>query len=230
MPCSTRYPQIAEYNQLETAAKQWALLYYAWRTNQAFLVFPDIYPLIPNGHADVIRWDFGGDERTWRTTYVALEGVQGTEQSFCCTVRVPFYAQIDGEGALQDGLHGFYAFTELLDAGGVLTTHPNPRRGYVMNVNGSTQTINPARDESGKVAVPVGLTVWLKPGVPYLDITTGEIFDHYLFTTSDLLQVIRLKPVLEMNQYGHFGAIIQRWNPDLKAFVDSNDIWVVILD
>ena len=229
VPCSSRSPQQAEHDQLVVAAKQWALLYYLWRQKQTYMVFPGICPVIPNGHAKVIRWDFYGDTRYWRTTYIALEGVQGTDQSYCVN-RQPFYAVIDGEGSLQDNLHGFYAFTELLDKGGVLTTHPNPRRGFVMNVNGSTQTLDPARDENGKVAVPVGMTVWLKPGVPYLDMTTGKIFNHYLFTTSDLLQVVRLKPVLEVNEFGHLGAIIQRWNPDLKAFVDSKDIWVVILD
>lgn len=229
VPCSSTSPDVAEHDQLVTAAKQWALLYYAWRYKQAYIEFPDIYPLIPNGHAKVIRWDFGGDERYWRTLYVALEGVQGTDQSYCVT-RQPFYAIIDGEGALQDGLHGFYAFTQLLDKDGQLTTHPNPIRGYVKGVNGSTVTIDPARDEYGKVAVPVGLVVRIIPGVPYLDIDTSRIFNHYLFTTSDLLQVVRLKPILEVNEFGHFGATIQRWNPDIKQFVDSKDIWVVILE
>jgi len=218
-----------EKSQLETAARQWALLYYFWRNVQAYMVFPDIYPLIPNGHAKIIRWDFSGDEQTWRTTYIAVEGVQGTDQTYCVK-REPFYARIDGEGALQDNLHGVYAYTELLDKDGKLSIHPNPRIGYVYNVNGRTETYNPARDETGKVAVPVGLVVWMKPGVPYLDVVTCKIFDHYLFTTTDLLQVVRLKPNMEVNKYGHVGGIIQRWNPDIKRMVDSKDVWLLILE
>ncbi len=225
---SSRNPDSVEHDQLVTAAKTWALSYYAWRHKQAYMVFPGIYPVIPNGHSKVIRWDFGGDINTWRTTYIALEGVQGTEEPYQ-VVRTPFYARIDGEGAIQDGLHGFYAYTELLDSNGELTTHPDPRIGYVRGVNGQTESYNPARDEAGKVAVPVGLVVWLKPGVPYLDVTTHKIFDHYLFTTTDLLQVVRLKQPLEVNSFGHLGAVIQRFNPDTKTLVDSKDIWVLVL-
>lgn len=229
VPCSSRNPGQAEHDQLVTAAKTWALWYYAWRHKQAYMVFPGIYPVMPNGHAKVIRWDFGGEPNTWRTIYISLEGVQGTDQSYCVQ-RTPFYVQIDGEGALQDNLHGFYAYTELEDKNGQLSnTLSTPRKGFVLNVNGSTKTINPARDEAGKVAVPVGLVVWLKPGVPYLDMNTSQIFDHYLFTTTDLLQVVRLKSTLEFNKHGHVGIIIQRWNPDINGFVDSNDGWGVIL-
>jgi hypothetical protein len=216
-----------EKDSLAVAAKQWTLLYQAWRRNQTYLRFAGIIPLIPNGHAKMIRWDFSSTDV--QTTYIALEGVQGTSQSYSAK-REPFYAQIDGEGCCDSGLHGFYAWTELIDAGGQLTVVEDTSRvGYVADVNGSYVTSNPARDEAGKVAVPKGLVVRLNPGVPYLDVESGKLFDHYLFNTTDLVQVVRLKEELETNSYGHIGAIIQRWDSDLKQFVDSKDIWVVVL-
>jgi len=224
---SDRYPLAGERAELVTAAKRWALLYFAWRHRQCFMRLPGIHPFIPNGHAKMIRWDFAGDE--FYTTYIAIEGIQGTDLTHAAR-REPFMAQIDGEGNVSSGLHGFYAYTQLRDHDGQLTNdHPNPKRGYVAGVNGRTLTYNPARDESGKVAVPVGLIVRMFPGVPYLDVATGKIWDHCIFNTTDLTQIVRLKPGNERNQYGHLGAIIMRWNPVTKSLEDSKDIWAVVL-
>lgn len=224
---SSRTPDASEHATLVEAAIRWAHIYHLWRKKQAYFKFPGIFPLIPNGHAHAIRWDFSAVK--YETTYIALEGVQGTNAPYCVE-RLPFYARIDGEGAIEDALQGFYAWTQLLDSGGVLTTHPSPKRGFIAGVNGEFVTINPARSDSGKVAVPVGLVVWMKPGVPYLDVTTNLIFDHYRFTTDDLLQIVVLKQPIEQNEFGHLGAIIQRYNPDLKRLVDSEEIWVLLLE
>jgi len=224
----SRSPNTAEKNDLITAATQWSLLYHLWRRKQAYFKFPGIFPIIPNGHAHAIRWDFSSAGE-FATTYIALEGVQGTNQNYCVK-REPFYARIDGEGALEDNLHGHYAWTKLLDKDGELVDYPNPRKGYVAGVNGQFVSVNPARDEAGKVAVPVGLVVWLKPGVPFLDVHTCTISDHFRFTTGDLLQIIKLKPNMERNKYGHLGAIIRRWNPDIKGLVDSEDTWAILLE
>lgn len=222
---STRYPGPAEHAELVTAAKQWFLLYCYWRRKQAFVKFPGIFPVIPNGHAQMIRWDFRGI--VCETTYIALEGVRGTDTSYA-QARQPFYARIDGEGLLEDQLQGVYAYTELRDHDGQLTDdHPSPRRGYVAGVNGAFVTVNPARDETGMVAVPVGLPVWLKPGVPYLDVTTGQIFDHYLFTTTNLTQLVRIKRTYERSASGFIGAIIQTWDYSIRGWRDSEEIWTV---
>jgi len=223
---TNRYPDAAEHADLVTAAKRWFLLYCVWRQKQAYIKFPGIFPVIPNGHSQVIRWDFRST--LCETTYVALEGVQGTPTDHV-RAREPFYAQIDGEGLVEDGLHGVYAFTELLDHDGQLTNdHPSPRRGYVAGVNGAYLTVNPARDETGKVAVPVGLPVWLKPGVPYLDVAAGQIFDHYLFTTSDLTQLVRIKRTYERSPSGFIGAVIETWDGNIRGWRTSKDIWTVL--
>ncbi len=62
-------------------AKQWCLLYYLWRRKQAYLKFPGIAPVIPNGHASLIRWTFSGVECS--TVYVAQEQV-AEGQGGCC--------------------------------------------------------------------------------------------------------------------------------------------------
>lgn len=61
--------------QMVADAAQWSLIYYLWRRPQAFLKFPCIAPVIPNGHTAAIRWDFS--EELWETTYIAVDGVQG---------------------------------------------------------------------------------------------------------------------------------------------------------
>jgi hypothetical protein len=223
-----RSPSPEQHTDLVDAARQWALLYYAWRHRQAYLKFPGIYPVVPNGHAQAIRWDFSCD--AYETTYIALEGVQGTGGLRHSVTRQPFYARIDGEGSIDDALQGYYAWTEMLDKDGNFHDHPSPRRGYVAGVNGEYETINPGRDDGGKVAVPVGLVVWMKPGVPFLDVRTCMIFDHYRFTTSSLLQIVKVHEEAERNAYGHYSGVVQRWNPDTKGFVDSEDIWVIVLD
>ncbi len=229
-----REPTANEKEDLLTAAKQWFLLYRLWRRDQSYMRFPGIVPVIPNGHAQLIRWDFQSDN--FRTTYVAVDGVEGTsaESRKYAAKRLPFYARIDGEGSVSDGLHGVYAYTELLDNNGSLAVGANSRKGYVTGVGGSYATINPARDEYGKVAVPVGLTVWLKPGKCYLDIMTGLCFDHYLFTTSDLVQIIRRKlvngqSVLKPGDPTKFRVIIRRYDPVTNALVSSKEAWSIYL-
>ena len=223
----SKSPTSVEMNTIAAAAKQWALLYHWWRDKQFYGRYPGIVPIIPNGYAQAIKWTF--KSTVCETTYIALDGIQGTSNAYCA-IREPFYAVIDGEGTVADSLQGFYAWTELIDANGDLNVSPTSRKGYVANVNGSYVTFNPARDEAGKVAVPVGLVVRLIPGVPYLDALTGVVFDHYLFNTTDLVQIVRLQNPLIYNSFGHVGGIIQRWDPDIKQFVDSEEIWCVVLD
>lgn len=52
---------------------RWALLYHLWRRPQAVLKFLGIAPLIPNGHAHAIRWDFS--TKLFETTYIAVDGI-----------------------------------------------------------------------------------------------------------------------------------------------------------
>jgi hypothetical protein len=227
---ANREPSDSERDKLLAAAKQWFLIYLWWRRDQYYMRFPGIVPVIPNGHAQMIRWDFQSD--VFQTTYVALEGIEGVTPASrnYSAKRLPFYARIDGEGLVQDGLQGFYAYTEMIDQGGMLVDGGDDvRQGFVAGVNGSYVTWNPARDESGKVAVPVGLIVWLKPGKVYLDTTTGQCFDHYLFTTTDLMQVVRIKLPVEINGNGHYRIIIKTWREDLNKFINSKEAWAVIL-
>ncbi len=70
----------AERDALVTAAKQWAILYWRWRRKPAFYKMPGIAPLIPNGYAHMIRWDFSAFQ--YETTYIALDGIQGTDDEF----------------------------------------------------------------------------------------------------------------------------------------------------
>lgn len=72
---SSRTPDTTEHATLVAAAKRWFLLYCYWRRRQAYMKFPGIYPLIPNGHAHMIRWDFRGT--LCETTYIAIEGIEG---------------------------------------------------------------------------------------------------------------------------------------------------------
>lgn len=72
---SSRDPGPTEHAALVTAAKQWFLIYCYWRREQAYIKFPGIYPVIPNGHAQMIRWDFRST--LCETTYIAVEGVEG---------------------------------------------------------------------------------------------------------------------------------------------------------
>jgi hypothetical protein len=117
----------------------------------------------------------------------------------------------------------------LADQDGAFAVKDDGRVGYVKNVGGSARTLNPGRDTADKRAVPVGLRVRMIPGTPYLDAATGEIFDHFRFDTPDLLQVVRLRLTGERNRYGHAGAVVQRWNPDIVGFEDSELIWLVLL-
>ncbi len=213
---------------LVAAAKQWMFLYFLWRRRQAFYKFPGIAPLVPNGHASLIKWTFSSTE--FSTTYVAIEGIEGTDDGFCA-VREGKWGRIDGEGAIADQLDGKYAWTEMEDttAGGTFSVKANGVVGYVRNVGGASENANYAQDDASKRAVPVGLIVWMKPGTPYLDEETGDIFDHWRFTTPDLLQVVRLRLTGERNAYGHYGAVVRRWNPVTKEFDDSEIIWAVLL-
>lgn len=224
---NSRSPISSHRADLLVAAKQWALLYYLWRRKQCFYKYPGIAPLMPNGHSAIIRWDFS--QFKWETTYVAIEGVEGNEDANCCFVRQPFYACIDGEGAIADGLDGWYSWTEHDDSTGTLVPKTAGRVGYVRNVDGQSASSNPARSTANKRAVPVGLIVRMIPGTPYLDVTTGEVWDNLRFDTDDLLQVVKLSLTGERNSYGHYGAVVKRWNPDLVDFVDSEVIWVVLL-
>jgi hypothetical protein len=222
-------PTTSERASMLASAKQWFLIYCWWKRDQYYMRFPGIVPVIPNGHALMIRWDFS--QTKYQTTYVAVEGVEGSPGTSRVGVptRQPFYAQIDGEGYIQDNLHGFYAWTELIDANGSLTVGANSRKGYVANVNGSATTINPGRDESGKTSVPVGLTVWMKPGKVYLDSNTGQCFDHLRFTTTDLMQIVRRKSPVEVSPEGYIKGIIQTWEPNLKRLIDSKEVWIKVL-
>ena len=224
-----RDPTTSEKTALLAAAKQFFLMYCWWKRDQTYMRYPGIVPVIPNGHAATIRWDF--QSNNFVTTYVALEGIEGsTEGSKNYTAkRLPFYARIDGEGSVNDGLQGVYAYTELTDANGTLYVASNARKGYVKNVQSSFVTLNPARDLANKVAVPVGLTVRIIPGKTYLDATTGAIFDHYLFETTDLMEVIRVKIPYVRNAKGHYKITIMRYNPDLNIMEFSKDAWALDL-
>lgn len=226
---SGRTPTVSERTKMVADAKQWFLIYCWWKRDQQYMRFPGIVPVIPNGKTHMVRWDFQSDR--YETTYVAVEGVEGTVADYRtgASKRAPYYARIDGEGYVQDGLHGFYSWTELIDNNGTLAEGPNSRKGYVQGVAGSRYTINPARDEAGKVAVPVGLIVWLKPGKVYLDITTGQCFDHLLFTTTDLMQVVKRKSPTEVSPEGYIKGIIQTWDPNLKRLIDSKEVWLLVL-
>lgn len=72
---SSRSPGLAEHLSLVAAAKQWYLIFTYWRRKQAYFKYPGIYPVIPNGHAKMIRWDFR--RVVCETTYIAVEGVMG---------------------------------------------------------------------------------------------------------------------------------------------------------
>lgn len=224
-----RTPTDNEKKALLDAAKQWFLIYRWWRYDQTYMRYPGIVPVIPNGHAATIRWDF--QSTNFQTTYVALEGVEASspDSRKYAAKRLPFYARIDGEGLVDDALQGVYAWTELIDDNGTLAEANNSRRGYVAGVNGYYATLNPARDEANKVAVPVGLTVWLRPGKVFIDMITGECFDHYLFNTTDLMQVLRLKVPTEINDRGHYRVIIKTWEASLNRFINSKEAWAVIL-
>ena len=224
-----RTPTTTEKATILAAAKQYFLLYCWWRRDQTYMRYPGIVPVIPNGHTATIRWDFQSDNFT--TTYVALEGIEGStdDAKDFTPSREPFYARIDGEGSVNDGLQGVYAYTELFDANGDLTTGATARKGYVKNVQGSFVTLNPAKDLANKVAVPVGLTVRLIPGKIYLDIVTGEYFDHYLFETTDLMEVIRVKLPYVRNAKGHYKIVIMRYNPDLNIMEFSKEAWALDL-
>ncbi len=224
----TRYPADTHRDDLVVAAKQWALLYYRWRRKQCFIKFPGIAPVIPNGYAATIRWDFAATK--FETTYVAVEGVEGTDDGFSM-LREPRWGRIDGEGTVDCGTDGLYAWTEFQDDGaGGRVERDNGIVGTVIDVAGASVTNNPARSDNDKRAVPVGMIVWMKPGTPYLDGTTGLIFDHWRFTTDDLLQVVRLRLTGERNEWGHYGAVIRRWDPVVKDFEDSEVIWCAVLD
>lgn len=77
---NSRTPDLATQATLITAAKKWFLLYCNWRRKQFYAKYPGIYPLIPNGHAAMIRWDFRST--CYETTYIALEGVQATPTDY----------------------------------------------------------------------------------------------------------------------------------------------------
>lgn len=224
----SRSPESTHRAALVTAAKQWAILYYRWRRAQCFYKLPGIAPIIPNGYAATIRWDFSST--LFETTYVAVEGVEGTKDGFEAG-RDARWGRIDGEGTVTAGTDGLYAWTELEDDGaGGRVVRENGIVGTVVDVNGADATDNPARSDNDKRAVPVGMVVWVKPGTPYLDATSGLIWDAWRFTTDDLLQVIRLRLTGERNEWGHYGAVVRRWNPDTKDFEDSEIIWVTVLD
>lgn len=223
---NSRYPEGAHRNDLVAAAKQWALLYYRWRRNQHYFVLPGVAPVIPNGHAAMIRWDFSST--LWQTTYVAVEGVEGTDDGFCVK-REPFYARIDGEGLLEDAMDGFYAWTELDDEDGEFTEREGGRVGTIAGVNGENETDNPARDISDERCVPIGLRVRMIPGTPYLDATTGRIFDHLRFITRNLLEIIRLIPNAPTNSRGEPQGYVRRYDPDTGAVGDWKLCWVKLL-
>lgn len=67
-------PEAAERAAMVTAAKQYALLYYRWRYRQCYLKFPGIAPVIPNGHASHIVWNFSSTE--FSTLYVGVQGIE----------------------------------------------------------------------------------------------------------------------------------------------------------
>lgn len=224
----TRTPTGSHRTDLVAAAKQWAILYYRWRRKQAFFKFPGIAPVMPNGHASLIRWDFASEK--FETTYLAVEGVEGTDDGFCAP-REPRIGRIDGEGDIADGLEGKYAWTEMEDTsiGGVFSVKANGVVGYVEGVNGAAANSNYAQDITGKTAVPVGITVQMIPGTPYIDGETGEIFDHWRFITPDLLQVVKLR-LTGVVEDGYYEAVIRRWDATASQFVDHEVIWVVLLD
>ena len=77
--CPQEDPDDDTLDDIRTAAKQWTILYYLWRRNQYFLKFPGIAPIIPNGHAHAIFWDFSAGK--FETTYTAAESTEGTGEA-----------------------------------------------------------------------------------------------------------------------------------------------------
>lgn len=221
---SSRYPEGTHYDDLLTAARQWALLYHLWRRKQAFFKFPGIAPVIPNGHAAVIKWDFSANDMS--TTYVAVEGVEGTDDDGITNEREGRWGRIDGEGLATDGLAGWYAWTELEDADGTFSVMENGIVGTVQGVNGEEETFQPARDDADKVGVPIGFRVFMKPGTPYLDIDTGTIFDHFRFTTADIMQPVRIIPGGRTNSRGEVEGYVLRYNPDTGDVEDWQLCWI----
>lgn len=224
---SSYAPDTVEEDGLIASSKEWALHYFQWKANQLYVKFPGTWPLIPNGHAKLIKWDFS--PTNFSTTYIALEGVGAVSPWMSGTggsAGLSFYARIDGEGSLVDNLQGKYAFTQMRSFKGEFIEHLNPIKGYVQGVNGSDETNNPAQDESGKTAVPTGLIVRLRAGAPYIDVETGKIFDHFTFTTTDLSQIIRLKDPPEYSDEGYIGGYVRRFNGTI--WEDAEEIWVVL--
>lgn len=226
VPCKTKIPSSEHQVELLDAAKQWALLYFLWRAKQYYFKYPGIAPVIPNGYSASIRWDFSSFK--FETAYIAVEGVEGTDDGFSAK-RETTWGRIDGEGKIEDELDGYYAWTELEDIDGDFQVKDGGIVGYVKNFNADAND-QPARSDNDKRAVPVGMRVRMWPGIPYLDAETGKIFDHWRFVTDDLLQVVRPTLLNEVNEYGHRGAIIRRWNPTTKQFEDSQRIWLILLE
>lgn len=77
--CPQEDPDDDTLDDIQTAAKQWTILYYLWRRNQYFLKFPGIAPVIPNGNAGVIIWDFAAGR--FATTYLSSATLAGTGEA-----------------------------------------------------------------------------------------------------------------------------------------------------
>lgn len=74
-----RAPATADRADLVTAAKQWTLLYHLWRRRQAYFKYPGIAPVIPNGYAERIVWNFAADD--FSTIYVGHADATGTDDN-----------------------------------------------------------------------------------------------------------------------------------------------------
>jgi hypothetical protein len=225
-------PGSTEVAALLTAAKQRSFLYWQWRKKPAFFKYPGIAPVIPNGYAHMIRWDFS--KAKCETLYLAIDGV-GEEDDFggsggSTALMMPI--KITGEGT--GDLKGYYAFTEQMrdttKSGSVWTDKtPSPRTGTVLGVAGAASTNNPAKDDSDKVAVPIGQVVFAKPGKPYVDVNTGLTFDDWRFTTPDDLQVVRVIPNGDRNTRGEVQGYILRYDPTSGEMMDWDTIWIKLL-
>lgn len=221
---SGRTPDDNEAAELLAKAKQWAFLYWRWRARMGFWKIPLLAPVIPNGHAAMIRWDFQSDN--FCTTYIGIDGVEGTLDG-PPPPRDGMWAYIDGEGA--DDLKGQYAWTEYRQKDGEAgfeRADPYYRTGTVEGVNDEAETDNPLREDAEKVAVPVGIVVWAKPGVPFLNVATGKVEDGWRFTCPSLIQIVRVLETTVRNAQGHVRGYVMRYDPATGAVSDWQECWV----
>lgn len=226
--CPSTNPTGSTRTDLVTAAKQWSILYYRWRSLQCYIKYPKIAPVMPNGYASIIKWEFSATK--FETTYVAVDGIGGTQDDGLAgtggTGSDGFWARLTAKQYVTNGFIA-YSWTKVTDNSAAAlpidwenaasSGAPGNFPAYeVNNIDVVVSSGTGSGSGSGTTEDDNPTIVWVRRGVG----------DYYLFDSQPRWEFVQKTG--QADAAGRFAGVLLRYNQETKQFEAVED--VVIID